>query len=70
MVADIGKKKIRNVVRKTCAESRKVRLLKDVKIKKRFYEKGIKLVDVGVPNLHGHFKDVVFMACDAECVRE
>ena len=45
MVANIDKKKIRKVVRKTCAERRKISLLKDVKIRKRFEEKVIKLVD-------------------------
>ena len=34
VVADIDKKKIRNVVRKTCAERRKISLLNDVKIRK------------------------------------
>ena len=34
MVADIDKKKIRKVVRKTCTERRKISLLKDVKIGK------------------------------------
>ena len=38
VVADIDKKKIINVVRKTCAERRKI----DVKIRKRFYEKVMK----------------------------
>ena len=36
---DIDKRKIRKVVRKTCAERRKITLLKDVKIMKRFEEK-------------------------------
>ena len=36
MVADIDKKKIRNVERKTCIERRKIRLLNDVKTRKRF----------------------------------
>ena len=56
MVADIDKKKIRKVVRKTCSEGRKISLLKDVTIRKRFEENVITLVDVGVPNLWGHFK--------------
>ena len=34
--ADIDKKKIRNVVRKNYTERRKITLLKDVKIRKRF----------------------------------
>ena len=51
VVADIDKKKIRNVVRKICTERRGISLLKDLKIRKRFEEKVIKLVDVGAPNL-------------------
>ena len=47
MVADIDKMKIRKEVRKICAERRKIALLKDVKIRKRFEEKVTKLVDVG-----------------------
>ena len=39
-------------------------LLKDVKIRIRFEEKVIRLVDVGVSNLWGHFKDGVLKACD------
>ena len=46
MIADIDKKKIRNVVRKTCTESRKISLLKNMKIRKRLEEKVMKLVDV------------------------
>ena len=57
VIADIDKKKIRNIVRKTCAERRKISLLKDVRIRKRFEEKVFKLVDVEAPNLWGHFKD-------------
>ena len=34
MVADVDKKKIRNVVSKTCTDRRKIRLLKDGKIRK------------------------------------
>ena len=64
---DINKNKIRNVVRRTFAERRKISLLKDVKIRKRFVEKVIKLVDVGASNLWGHFKDVVLKACDEVC---
>ena len=59
VIADIDKKKIRKVVRKTCAERRKITLLKDVKIRMRFEEKVTKLVDGGAPNLWGHFKDGV-----------
>ena len=36
VVADIDKRKIRNVVRKTCVESRKISSMKDVKIMKQF----------------------------------
>ena len=67
VIADIDKRKIRKVVRKTCAERRKITLLKDVKIRKRFAEKVTKLVDVGAPNLCGHFKDGVLEACDEVC---
>ena len=65
--ADIDKKKIRKVVRKTCAERRKITLLKDVKIRKRFGKKVTVLVDVGAPNLYGHFKDGVLKVCDEIC---
>ena len=51
MVADINKNKIRNVVRKTSTERKKINLLKDVKIRKRFEEKVIKLAGVAAPNL-------------------
>ena len=36
VIADMDKTKIRKVVRKTCAERRKITLLKDVKIMMRF----------------------------------
>ena len=42
VVAIMDKKKIRKVVRKTCVERRKITLLKDVKIRKRFEEKVMK----------------------------
>ena len=61
VVADIDKTKIRNVVRKTCAVRRKIGLLKG------FEEKVMKLVDIGVPNLWGHFKDGVLRACNDMC---
>ena len=51
VIANINKKKIRKVVRNPCTEKRKINLLKDFKIRKRFEEKVIKLVDVGAPNL-------------------
>ena len=38
-----------------------------MKIRKRFEEKVIKLVDVGAPDLWGHFKDGVLKACDEVC---
>ena len=38
VIAEIGKK-IRKVVRKTCAKRRKISLQKDVKIRKQFQEK-------------------------------
>ena len=67
VIADIDKRKLRKVVKKACAERRKISLLKDVKIRKQFEEKVIELVDVGAPNLWGHFKDGVLMACDEVC---
>ena len=36
LIADIDKRKVNKVVRKTCAERGKITLLKDVKIRKRF----------------------------------
>ena len=57
VIADTDKRKVRKVVRKTCAERRKITLLKDVKILKRFIEKVFKLVDVGASILWGHFED-------------
>ena len=36
VIADIDKRKIRKVVRRTCAERRNITLLKDVKIRKQF----------------------------------
>ena len=41
MLADIDKKKIRNIVGNTCTERRKISLLKHVKIWKFFKEKVI-----------------------------
>ena len=67
VIAVIDERKISNVERKTCAERRKITLLKDVKISKLFEGKVTKLVDVGMPNLRGHFKDEVLMACDEVC---
>ena len=68
VVAYIDKKKIRNAVRKTCTERRKVGLLKDLKIRKRFEEKVITLIGVGAPNLWGHFKDGILKVCHLVCV--
>ena len=34
VIADIDEKKVRNVIRKTCTERRKISLLEDVKIRK------------------------------------
>ena len=65
--ADIDERKMWKVVRKTCAERRKITLLKDVKIRKRFEEKVTKLVDDGAPNLWGLFKDGVLKSCDEIC---
>ena len=67
VVVDIDMRIIRNVVRKTCTERRKINLLKDLKIRKRFEEKVIKLVDVGAPYLWGHFRDGALKACNEVC---
>ena len=67
VVADIDMKKIRNVVRKTCTEGRKISLLMDVKIMKRFEDKVIELVDFGMLNWWRHFKNGVLKACDEVC---
>ena len=64
VIADKDKRKTQKVVRKTCAERRKITLLKDVKNMKRFEENVTELVDVGAPNLWVHFKDLVLKACD------
>ena len=45
VAADIDKRKIRNVVRKTFTERRKISLLKDLKIRKQFEEKVIKVLE-------------------------
>ena len=47
MIADIDWRKIKKVGRYTCAERRKMILLIDVKIRKRFEENVVKLVVVG-----------------------
>ena len=39
VIADIDERKTIKAVRKTCAVTRKITLLKDVKIRKRFEEK-------------------------------
>ena len=69
VISEIDKKIISKVVRKTCAERRKITLLKDARIRKRLEEKVIKLVYVGAPILWGHFKDGVSKACDEVCGR-
>ena len=52
----MDKKKIWNVVRKTCIERRKINLLK-MKISGNVIEKKvIELVDFGTPNFWGHFR--------------
>ena len=58
---------MRHVLRKTCAERGKISLLKDVKIRKQFEENVIELVDVGAPNLLGHFKYGILETCDKVC---
>ena len=67
VVADLDKKKIRNVARTTCTERRNINLLKYLKIRKQFEEKAIELVDIGVPNMWGQFKHGVIEACDEVC---
>ena len=64
MLYIINKRKIKKVVRKTCAERRKITLLKVVKIRKWLEDKVTKLVEVGVQNFLGHFKYGVLKACD------
>ena len=54
VIADIDKKKIRKVVRKTCSGRKQISLLKDAKIGKWFEQKVMKLVDIGI-----HYKDGV-----------
>ena len=66
VTADIDKNKIRKVVKKACAQRRKITLLKDAEIKKRL-KKVIELVDVGATNLWRNFKDGVLKACDEVC---
>ena len=44
-------------MKKICAERKKISLLKNVKIRRDFVEKVLELVDVGAPNLWGHFMD-------------
>ena len=66
----MNKKKMRNVVRNTCAGRRKISLLNDLKIRKRFEEKVIQLVDVAMPNLCGHYKDGILEACDEVCGKQ
>ena len=54
-------------MRKIFTKRGMIGFLKEMKFRKRFYEKVIELVDVGVPNLWGHFKDVILKACDEMC---
>ena len=63
VVAHIDKK-IRNVMRKTHIERRKISLLKHMKIRKRLKENVIGLADVGSPKLCGDFRDGVINTCD------
>ena len=70
VVAHMDKKKMRNVVIRICTEKRKMSLLNDLKIRKRFEEKVMKLVDIGFSNLWGHFKDGVLKACDDVCEKK
>ena len=54
-------------MRKTCTERRKISLLNDLKIRKRFREEVINLVDVGLPNLWEHLRDGILKACNEVC---
>ena len=69
VTVDIHQTKVWNVVLycSTCTVTRKISLLKYVKIREQFDEEVMELVDVGVPNLWEHFKDEVSMACDEMC---
>ena len=53
----------KGIVRKTCTQRRKISLLKE----RWFEEKVIKLVNIGLSNLRGHFKHGVLKACDEVC---
>ena len=55
VIADIDKRKIRKIAINTCAERRKICLLKEVVMTKRFEGKVIELVDVGAPKFVGTF---------------
>ena len=55
VVADINKKKIKNVVGKTCIETRMISLLKG-EIRRDFVNKEIELVVVYVSNLWRHLQ--------------
>ena len=57
-------------MQKTCIERRKISLVKDVKTRTRLKEKVIKIVDIGVKNLWGPFKDEVLGSCDELCGRK
>ena len=63
MLAEIDKKKISKVVRKTHIKRRRS-LLKDEKPKKRCEARVIEIVDISIPNLWEYFTDVVLRACD------
>ena len=67
VVIDIGNEKIRNVFRNTCLSKGKISLLNDVKIRKRFKDKEIKLVIFEAPWFLGHLKDGVLEAYDEVC---
>ena len=51
-------------MRNTCIERRNISLLKDDMIRNPFEEKVVELVDVGVANMWGKFKNRVLTACD------
>ena len=63
VIGDVDKMKIWREVRKTCTEIRIISLLKDVKIRKRFEEKVMELVHIGVSNLLGYFTDGDLKVC-------
>ena len=64
MITYSDKKEMWKAEGKTHIERINKSSLRDIMIRKRFVEKVVEMVDVGVPNLWGHFKDGVSKACD------